>query len=408
MIWKEDEKRTKSFLLIMAVLFALLFLRFFDGEVNRINGTMMAFSYKYGFVSRGLIGSIYLLLDQILPFDIMNYTWMYRFTFAVTMVYYAVLFFFLHLCLKRCRTSAAAYMKSLMIFFVLFAVPVFCSEYNFGRLDVYCVMLSLLGAMLVIAQKWEWLLIPISALGVMVHQGNVFMFLNIILILLFYRVLSTKGREQKKYIIIFAGSFLVASVLFLYFELFSHFNGEEIYDDIVSLATALCKDGDYHVDVIDKEILGIDLTSREVKWHKYNIVQFPFFVLFMLPYIIMVVRFFRGLIRSAATREEKWKYIFVAIGSATILPDMLLKVDYGRWMFSIICYYMVVILALLAMRDTAVEDQVKLLIDKTKQKPWAALLLVYPIVFQPLGDVNICDLTDRIGQFLNTNLLHWW
>ena len=65
----------------------------------------------------------------------------------------------------------------------------FASQYNFGRLDVYCVMLSLFGAILLIIEKAEWLVVVFSALGVMVHQGNVFMFLNIILILLVQNML---------------------------------------------------------------------------------------------------------------------------------------------------------------------------------------------------------------------------
>ena len=74
--------------------------------------------------------------------------------------------------------------KYIILFFTIWAIPMFVTEYNFGRLDVYCVILSLLGAIVLISEKVEWLVVIFSALGVMVHQGNVFMFLNIILILL--------------------------------------------------------------------------------------------------------------------------------------------------------------------------------------------------------------------------------
>ncbi len=147
----------------------------------------------------------------------------------------------------------------------IFTVPMFASHYNFGRLDIYCVFLSLLGAMLLIQGKAEWLLIPISALGVMVHQGYVFMFFNIILVLLMYKILSTEGKERKKYITIFALSLLVACILFFWFELFAHANGNGIYEEIVASAKKLCKNRKIHQDVVDKEILGIDLTGREGK-----------------------------------------------------------------------------------------------------------------------------------------------
>ena len=91
----------------------------------------------------------------------------------------------------------------------------------------------------------------------------------------------------------------MASVLFLWFELFSHANGDGIYEEIVTNAKKLCKNGKIHQDVVDKEILGIDLTGREIKYHRMNAVQFPIFAVMMLPYIVLMVRLFKNLIRKA-------------------------------------------------------------------------------------------------------------
>ena len=78
----------------------------------------------------------------------------------------------------------------------------------------------------------------------------------------------------------------------------------------------LTRKGNIHEDLVDKEILGIDLTDREVEDHRANFVQFAFFALMMLPYIFFLVRFFRELIRGAATAADRWKYVFVALGRA--------------------------------------------------------------------------------------------
>lgn len=403
------EKKIASFSIVWIVFLIALFLKGYGDKVNDINATMLAFSYKYGFISRGLIGSIYQVLDKILPFDMMNYVWVMRFTQIVTMVFYIILFVFVISCLMKCSKRITEPMKYAIIYFSIWAIPMFASEYNFGRLDVYCVMLSLIGALLLIYEKAEWLVIVFSALGVMVHQGNVFMFLNIILVLLFYKMLSSEGKKQKKYLILFVLSFLVAAVLFLYFEFFSHFNGANILDDIVSTATALCNNGTYHQDVIDHEILGIDLSEREWKFRLQNIVQFPIFVILMLPHILLTIKLFKNIIRSAETKKDKWKYFFVSIGAATIIPDLLLKCDYGRWMFAIICYYCVVILSLLAMKDKIVEREFFNLTDSlNKKSPASILLLAYPIVFQPLRDVAICYLVAKWAGMLNNMFLHWW
>lgn len=406
----EKNKKIKEFVLVEILFGAILFLRYYEAWVHRINGTMMAFSYKYGFISRGLIGSIYQGLDKILPVNMMNYQACVGYTLVITLLFYATVLGFFVLCLKKARAEYVDAMRYIMLFFTIFTVPMFASHYNFGRLDIYCVFLSILGVVLLIRGKAEWLLIPISVLGVMVHQGYVFMFFNIILVLLMYKILSTEGRERQKYIAVFGLSLVVAAVLFFWFELFSHANGNGIYEEIVANAKKLCKNGKIHQDVVDKEILGIDLTGREVEFHRMNAVQFPIFVLLMLPYILLLVRFFKGLVAQAAEKKDKIKYIFAAIGAGTILPDLLLKVDFGRWMYAIIAYYCVVLLALFAMGDEAVGKQFCLQIDRVKKHGFAAaVMLLYPLVLQPLWDVAICSVVAKLAGYINTGLgLGWW
>ena len=87
------------------------------------------------------------------------------------------------------------------------------------------------------------------------------------------------------------------------------------------------------------------------------------------------------------------------------MPTMILKVDYGRWIFSIISYYAVVLLALLAMRDTAVTEVSRQTVDRLRSKyPYAVILLIYPLLFQPLMHISICPLTERIVNILNMHL----
>ena len=403
------EKKMNTFLIMWGCFFVVLFFRGYDATVNKINATMLAFSYDYGFISRGFIGSVYQLLDKILPWDMMNYDGVLGFTHGITLVYYLILIVFCMTCFIKCSQKVSDTMKYAIIMFCIWAVPMFVSQYNFGRLDVYCVMLSLFAAILLMIERAECLVIVFSAIGVMIHQGNVFMFLNIILVLLLYKAFSNTGKNRIKYLVLFAASFLVASGLFLYFEFFSHFNGENILEDILAKATVLCKDGEYHQDVIDHEILGIDLSEREWVFRLQNFVQFPIFIILMLPHIIIVTKMFAGMIKKASSTLDKWKYFLVSIGAATIIPDLLLKCDYGRWMFAIICYYCVVLLALLGMKDKIVEQTLLETVERLKRKyPTAILLLAYPVLFQPLWDVAICNLVAKIAGNINTTFLHWW
>ena len=79
----------------------LLFLRYYEAWVNLMNGTVLAFSYKYGFISRGLVGTFYQWLDRVLPFDMMRYQAVVNYTLIVTMIFYGVMAGFFVLCLRR-------------------------------------------------------------------------------------------------------------------------------------------------------------------------------------------------------------------------------------------------------------------------------------------------------------------
>lgn len=401
------EKKAIPFPLVWSFFALALFVIYYDWEVNKINATMMAFSYKYGFISRGLIGTIYQGLNAILPVNMITYDALMLFTQVITVLYFGSLFLFFIYCLKKCNAGLSEELKYIILFFTIWAIPMFVTEYNFGRLDVYCVMLSLLGALVLLVGKAEWLVVIFSALGVMIHQGNVFMYLNIILVLLIYKAFSNEGKKRSKYIILFLASFVVASALFLYFEFFSHMNGDNIYEEVVTMASSLRYDGTYHQDVIDKEILGIDLSDRETQFMKSNSIQLPIFCVLMSPYIVLGIILFRNIIKRATTKTDKLKYWFVAIGAATIIPDFLLKCDYGRWVFAVICYYAVIIISLLAMKDKIVEQEVKALMTTVNQKfPGAVWLLVYPLMFQPLQDVAIFEFTAELAEKINQMLLH--
>lgn len=402
-------KKLKPFFWTWYLVVISLWFRFYQEEVEIINTTSLAFNYTYGFISRGFMGTIYWLIDLILPINMIDYDCVVFFTLITTILYVALLFVFFYTILAKCKDSMMKNTQYLILFFTFFAVSMFLTKYNFGRFDMYLLMLSLIGALLLIYEKAEWMVVPLSAIGVMIHQGNVFYFLNIILILLIYKALSTDGKKRKKYIIYFVLSFLVASVLFLYFEFFSRGNGEAIVEEITAVAEALRYDGDVHEDVIAHEILGEDLTENEVIYRYKNFTEFPFFILLMSPYLVMAFRFFKNLIKKAQTKLDKCKYLFVSIGAATMIPTIILKCDFGRWMFMIMAYYFVVVLALIAMKDKLVEEEVKNTFAGIRKLGIGKILVfIYPILFLPFKDVVISQMSYDFAKFLNDNFLHLW
>lgn len=411
----QQKKENRNFLLAMFGFIFLLGFLFYDEKVNDMNTTMLAFSYEYGFISRGFVGTIFQFIADILPGMGLNYASVMNFTKCVTSIFFLMILFYFGFCLKKISVqesttkSTIHYAEYFMILYAMFAVPFSVTNYNFGRTDIWLAFISIVCVMCIIKEKYAWLTIPLCAVAIMIHQGFAFMFMNTIMILLLYKILSSSSKQRRNYIIILTLCVLLSAILFFWFELFSHANGENVYEKIVYTATEISSKGKIHIDVIDKEILGIDLTDRETEYHLQNLVQFPIFILLMLPYIVYAYRFFSGVIKDSTNKLDKVKYLAIAIGSLTIIPLLILKVDFGRWMFAVIHYYLIVLLALIAINDNLIIKHLQSTVSKIKEKNGLAiLLLVYPIILQPLRDVSICKLTAKIGGIINELWLHWW
>lgn len=412
MIQQETKQREiRKFMIMLSVVNLALFAVTCRGMVRSYNTTMLALSYEYGFTSRSLLGTLYHLLDAVLPLDLIDYRAVVATAYVATILFVLFVEYFLYRCLRYCEGEMVKYGEYLALILSLCLVSTFSFPYNFFRVDIFMILVSLLGVLCLVKERAQWLVVPLSALGVMFHQGYVFMYFNLILVLLFYRALSwwkEDRRKARRYGLLFALSFLVGSVLFLWFEFFSRSNGAAFFDTIKSEAEKLSYDGIYHSTLLYHEVLGIDLASTEEEFSRVNAVQILMCGIVCLPMLVFGVRFFAGLIKKAKGASEKWKYLAVVLGAATILPDFLLKIDYGRWMAAVVVYYVGIVLALLAMKDPIMETQVRESGERLIQRPGIALWIMVVILLLPFLDVNIDPFFRHLGSIVNKNFLHWY
>lgn len=398
------KKKNLQRVLLIFVFGIILSARYWIGIVNCLNTTVYAFSYKYGFISRAFMGTVLrvlnLILNLFISYDLLTYQGIVYFSMLLNTIFIVMLMGLFYLCLNTADEKLEKRLLALMFVFSIFAFPEYLTEQNFGRSDICMAMVTILGCYLLIKEKWEYLIIPLSGIAVCIHQGYVLMFFNVLLVVLWCRIFDNEGRKRKKYIVIFAASFVLASVLFLYLNFFSHQNGREIYDEIYQIASSLAHDGVVHTNLMIHEILGESPFVNEWPEHVHNFQEFPVFVILMLPYLTIAFRFFKHTIREAKG-IYKLKYLAVAVGSATILPDLIVKIDYGRWMFSIVFYYFVTIFVLLAGKDEIIVRNFNREAERMRQKPALFMaLLIYPVLFTPFKDVYICDLTNDITNYL--------
>ena len=412
MIQQETKQREiRKFMIMLSVVNLALFAVTCRGMVRSYNTTMLALSYEYGFTSRSLLGTLYHLLDAVLPLDLIDYRAVVATAYVATILFVLFVEYFLYRCLRCCEGEMVKYGEYLALILSLCLVSTFSFPYNFFRVDIFMILVSLLGVLCLVKERAQWLVVPLSALGVMFHQGYVFMYFNLILVLLFYRALSwwkEDRRKARRYSLLFALSFLVGSALFLWFEFFSRSNGAAFFDTIKSEAEKLSYDGIYHSTLLYHEVLGIDLASTEEEFSRVNAVQILMYGIVCLPMLVFAVRFFAGLIKKAKGALEKWKYLAVVLGAATILPDFLLKIDYGRWMAAVAVYYVGIVLALLAMKDPVMEAQVRESGESLIRRPGIALWIMVVILLLPFLDVNIDPFFRHLGSIVNKNFLHWY
>lgn len=403
------EKRIKEFLLILLAFAVVSAVFFFEKRMNAQNTTAMALSYQYGLIPRGLVGTLLYLLKEFFGISLYSYRRILCFTALVTVCYYGILFAFYALCLRKTKEEHMKLSECVIVFLSIFMFTEFLTWNNFGRLDEYLMMITLLCLILLVWEKGEWLLIPLCAAAGLVHVGFVFTNVGVILVILLWKIFQREGRERKKYMILFAGCFLCVSILFLYFEMFRQPLGRNEYEEIVALARSVSEDGVSISDsLLDSEILGLDVFEDEWVWHTKNYVETPIFLLLFSPYLFIAVRFFRNLIKNAQNAADRWNYLIVLLGAGTIVPELILKVDYGRWMFCIIAYYCLVVLALIALGDSYLIGQLKHTGRWLKEKcSFYWVLLIYPIIFVPFRDVYISDVTTRIMDFV-APILHIW
>lgn len=407
------KKQISRFMWLLILLSCAIFFLDYDERVLPYNSTILAFSYKYGFISRGLAGTIYQWIDHILPVNMIDYAMVLRFTLIVTLAFYVLFFAFCYQCMKRCQEEYLGRFLYLILFYAVFVVSMFAYKRNFGRLDLYLMALTVIGTMCLIAKKAEWLIVPLSMISVMYHQGYVFMFYNILLALLVYRLLSEKEKKARIYYgIILLVSLIGCSALFLWFEFFSHTDGVRYVDEIIANAKAMTKPFNgmtYHDTLIDHEILGIDLSDVEYPYRVMNWIEIPFFIAIISPYIVLAVKLFRRILARAQGKTERLKYGFLAIAAGTLLPLFLMKCDYARWVFALISYYCMIFLALVAMGDRIVAEELTGIFTEIKEKyPFAILLLLLPALLTPFWDVHINGLLRGISNPINETFLNLW
>lgn len=371
---------------------------YFEQRLDIMNTTVYAFNYKYGFISRGVLGTFLDVWNNHSSIDLISYNTVYLISKMATVLFVISMLIFVFVLISKTTDDIVNMTKWMSFILYAISIPMFLSKDNFGRLDVFLMIITILCLILIFLEKAEFLVIPLVGFAAVIHEGFVFMNLNIILVMFLYKILAKEDKKKRiYYTALLVLSFIVPSVFFLYFEFFSHTFGIEVYNEMYSVAEKLCFDGVVHKQVLQHEILGVDISGLETKHRIYNREDGLVFLILFIPYIIIGVKYFVEYFKKNKKPTEKLTALAVIMGPLTLIPEIVLKVDFGRYAYSICFYYLTITLMLVALKDRYMTDTLSQWADRFRaHKIQGLILLVYLFLFIPFRGYRICDSVSRM------------
>jgi len=371
-----------NYTLILVIIAIYLYIPYSKNKTIDLPATLMTFSYSYGFISRGLLGSIIHLLAKFLNTGVTadlidTFSKIATFVFVLSLILFFrfVINIATH-CLSDKSLSEETSVNAILLVF-LFSIGFGFSTFylGMGYFDIYMIMLTIVCTVLIISNRSLWAIIPLTAICVLIHQGYVFMYFNIVLVLLFYRTfinISSKN-INKKSLVIFILSAITCSVLFIYFQFFSHIKAECKSEEIYLYSKQILGTGRLYDQIIYQELFGQKYNRSHIlsKYRQYLLVAIVFFS----PYIFLLFKLWKRVISNATSKLHKLVYLIMPFGIITTLPLWIMHIDYGRWCYAVCFYEFIIILSLIAMKDKHFIIAFNNIAKSIQQKPVFVLFL---------------------------------
>ena len=394
----QDEKKRNMcvFLVMWGIITIGLFLRTFDWMANSYNTSILAISYRYGFTSRGLIGTIYQFLGGLVGVDVWNYFVALKFYVICTVLCYIAFAIMMLLFLNKTSVDNKKMQQYLILINTIFFITMFATEKNFGRIDMFMLLATILAIYLIAIERFVWLVVPLTALAVMLHQGYVFMFYNVVLVLLLYRILTKEGKERNRYIAVFAISLVICAALFFWFQIIYRGGAHDYFDEVREHARTMGVEGKPHDELLRAELLGVDLHDEELQYRLSNVIELIIFTVCFSPYIIFVGKALGRTYKKQTELTKKLIYLAVILGPLTLLPDYILKVDYGRWTYAVVTYFLLIFIFMYAINERDIIDSVDVGLERLRQSVYRPFIFVMPLLFIPFKDVAVTEFTERL------------
>lgn len=359
--------------------------------------TPYALSYKYGFISRGFVGSI---IRIFIPNLTLKH--IYLIVGFNTVMLCALTVFFINRVLRHTGMNRDNALMFLIFLFIVNPGSIAFLFYwgNYGRFDLFMIIILMSGAMLMVKGKGLFLIPLFSLMGILIHQAYVFMYFPALIALLLYLGYVKKNPYGK---CIFWITGIVTCVAFLYMQFASGVNGY----DYPSMMEDINATTDLPAEFIDDDMMvRLEYFTSVFATIKHFVISpikknlFKIFCVFvmLLPLLGILKNVWKDFMSE---QKNKLLWIIPWSGMIGMIPKFLMTNDYGRDFSALIISQFLLIFTLLMLGDSGMRKGFRNLSARISAKPLLYVgILVYMGSLGKFEAAQILELADKIYVFV--------
>lgn len=349
-------------------------------------------TYKFGFGSRLLIGTIYdFIFKGHLNPDVIGII-----TFLLTTFLCLIISIYLGKIIKSSEKSEGNNIGILFLILLYLATPARFSSYFFptfvGYLEIYAFGLVLLMIYMLLNSKQNVLfwgvLALLSAISMAIHQVFFFILFPIIMSTMIYNLYEKKWDKKTLIGTIFVC--LITAISFVYFQFFSSINIPNVDEltAIISKKTKLISSIDYLKMVLGCEYFS---TLQQKLFNTMNIAFTTLFkpilliltIVFFTPLFLIIKNIWNNIYKNCADKHEKKVYVLMQLCTLLFVPVFALACDWGRWFIWLVTFQFVMLYILYWKQSKPALTAIEGFGNFVKNNKFImGLLLIYYMIFQ--------------------------
>lgn len=326
------EKRFAELFIFGVLSFQLLVLLPDIRHLNPFVVTPYFMSYQdFGFQSRMFIGTVFRLFSETIGTSALYYT-----LIAVVVGLNALVAVTLGNALRRCPRDAE---KGFTVFLILFLCSPFSLSFlfhaeNFGRFDMYLIVLTTIMVCVVRHKYLKWLIPLLCVACVAIYQGYIMLYMPIIAIILIYE--GIRKHLRISYLIIGGLSVLSVAALSVYFQYgapgFAFQTSADVIDYLAPRTdfelSELMIFGEYFINVVDYFLYQKLIV-------KSFAVPYTLCVLIMtLPIIVVFISLWFSAWKTARGWLKKGIVLLCMVAPLMAMP-VFIGNDWDRWISAV-------------------------------------------------------------------------